>query len=386
MDNTVRLFQTTPRLVMGPGSLANVPQEVKRLGGKKVLVVTDPGLVKSGIVARLEELLDAAKIKHERFDQVLPDPPYEIAAEAAAVVKTAGAQVLIGIGGGSALDIAKVASILATNDGPVAGFFGIDMVPKPGLKTILIPTTAGTGSEATPIAILSDHHEKLKKGIVSPYLFPAAAVLDPELTLGLPAAVTAATGMDALIHAVEAYTSKNATSMTDMLALEAMEMIFANLRTAFANGSNLPARSAMLEGSLLAGMAFANAGVTAVHAFAYPIGAEFHIPHGVANSIMLAPVMEFNMLGCLPKFAQMAEVFGEDTSGLSDREAAVVAVEALRTLAEDLQVPMSLAQFGVKDKDIPALAEGVMKVTRLLANNPRELTQADAEAIYRRVL
>jgi alcohol dehydrogenase len=386
MDNTLRLFQTTPRLVMGPGSLANVPQEVKRLGGKKVLVVTDPGLVKTGIVARLEELLDAAKIKHGRFDQVLPDPPYEIAAEAAALVKSEGAQVIIGVGGGSALDIAKVASILATNDGPVAGFFGIDMVPKPGLKTILIPTTAGTGSEATPIAILSDHHEKLKKGIVSPYLFPAAAVLDPELTLGLPAAVTAATGMDALIHAVEAFTSKNATSMTDMLALEAMEMIFANLRTAFANGSNLPARSAMMEGSLLAGIAFANAGVTAVHAFAYPIGAEFHIPHGVANSIMLAPVMEFNMLGNLPKFAQMAEVFGEDTSGLSDREAAVVAVEALRTLAEDLQVPMSLTQFGVKDKDIPALAEGVMKVTRLLANNPRELTQADAEAIYRRVL
>jgi alcohol dehydrogenase len=386
MDNTLRLFQTTPRLVMGPGSLANVPQEVKRLGGKKVLVVTDPGLVKTGIVARLEELLDAAKIKHGRFDQVLPDPPYEIAAEAAALVKSEGAQVIIGVGGGSALDIAKVASILATNDGPVAGFFGIDMVPKPGLKTILIPTTAGTGSEATPIAILSDHHEKLKKGIVSPYLFPAAAVLDPELTLGLPAAVTAATGMDALIHAVEAFTSKNAHSMTDMLALEAMEMIFANLRTAFANGSNLPARSAMMEGSLLAGIAFANAGVTAVHAFAYPIGAEFHIPHGVANSIMLAPVMEFNMLGNLPKFAQMAEVFGEDTSGLSDREAAVVAVEALRTLAEDLQVPMSLTQFGVKDKDIPALAEGVMKVTRLLANNPRELTQADAEAIYRRVL
>lgn len=386
MDNTVRLFQTTPRLVMGPGSLNSVPQEIKRLGGKKVLIVTDPGLVKSGIVARLEELLDAAKIKRERFDQVLPDPPYEIAAEASEKVKAAGAQVLVGIGGGSALDIAKVASILATNDGPVAGFFGVDMVPKPGLKTILIPTTAGTGSEATPIAILSDHHEKLKKGIVSPYLFPSAAVLDPELTLGLPPAVTAATGMDALIHAVEAYTSKNATSMTDMLALSAMEMIFANLRTAFANGGNLPARAAMLEGSLLAGMAFANAGVTAVHAFAYPIGAEFHIPHGVANSIMLAPVMEFNMLGCLPKFAQMAEVFGEDVSGLSDREAAVVAVEALRTLAEDLQVPMNLTQFGVKDKDIPALAEGVMKVTRLLANNPRELTQADAEAIYRRVL
>jgi alcohol dehydrogenase class IV len=206
------------------------------------------------------------------------------------------------------------------------------------------------------------------------------------LTLGLPATVPAATGMDALIHAVEAFTSKNAYGMTDMLARQAIRLIIGNIRTAFANGADLPARSAMLQGSLLAGMAFANAGVTAVHAFAYPIGAEYHIPHGVANSIMLTPVMEFNMLGNLTKFAELADLFGEVTAGKTLREKAQAAVEALRTLSQDLQIPAHLSAFGVKEEDIPNLADGVMKVTRLLANNPRTMTQADAEVIYRRML
>ena len=379
-------FQTTPRIVMGPGSLASIGAEVKRLGGSRVMVVTDPGLVKTGLVARLEELLTAAGLSVSLFDAVEADPAFETAITAAERVKESGVDVIIGMGGGSAQDVAKVSSILATNAGPVSAYFGIDLVPGPGLKLILIPTTAGTGSEVTPIAILSDHHEKLKKGIVSAHLFPSTAILDPELTLGLPPQVTAATGMDALIHAVEAYTSKNATPMTDLLALQAIGLIFANIRTAFANGENVAARGAMLEGSLLAGMAFANAGVTAVHAFAYPIGAEFHIPHGVANSIMLVPVMEFNMLGNLPKFAHLAEMLGENTAGLSEREAALKAVAALRTLSCDLQVPGHLSDFGVRDEHIADLSKGVMKVTRLLANNPRLLKVEDAEAIYRCVL
>jgi len=350
------------------------------------MIVTDPGLVETGIVGRAEELIRSVPASVSRFEGVEADPRYEIAAQAANRAKEAEADLLLGIGGGSSLDIAKVAAILVTNSDPVAAYFGIDLVPKKGISTILVPTTAGTGSEVTPIAILSDHTEKLKKGIVSPFLFPDAAVLDPELTLGLPPKVTAATGMDALIHAVEAYTSKNACRTTDMLALASMKLIFENIRTAYANGSDLPARTAMLEGSLLAGMAFANAGVTAVHAFAYPIGAEFHIPHGVANSMMLAPVMEFNMMGNLTKFACMSEVFGEDIRGRTRRDAAMAAVNALKTLAEDLRIPSHLSDFGVKKEDIPSLAEGVMKVTRLLANNPRELTLDDAKEIYRKVL
>ncbi len=384
--NSVKMFQTTPRTLMGPGSLNQIADEVKRLNGERVMIVTDPNLVKTGIVGRVEELLNAEGISVKRFDNVEPDPPYQTASQAAVRTREMRADLVLAVGGGSALDIGKVAAILVTNVDGVTSYFGIDLVPKRGLPTIAVPTTAGTGSEVTPIAILSDHEDKLKKGIVSPYLFPTVAVLDPELTVGLPAAVTAATGMDALIHAVEAYTSRNAYSVSDMLALEAMKLIISNIRTAYANGSDLSARACMLQGSLLAGMAFANAGVTAVHAFAYPIGAEFHIPHGVANSVMLAPVMEFNMMGNLPKFAHMAKVFGEDGRWLSDRQAAMVFIEALQTLATDLKIPGHLREFGVKDEDIPALARGVMKVTRLLANNPRELKLEDAEEIYRRAL
>jgi alcohol dehydrogenase class IV len=271
---------------------------------------------------------------------------------------------------------------MATNEGPIAEYFGIDLIPKPGLPTVMVPTTAGTGSEVTPISILSDEGEKLKKGIVSAYLFPSAAILDPSLTIGLPPDITAATGMDAIIHAIEAYTSVNATDMTDMLAFRAMSLVYHNIRTAYANGCNMPARSAMMEGSLLAGMAFANAGVTAVHAFAYPIGAEFHIPHGVANTLMLPHVMRFNVLGNVTKFSQMADAFCIRTEGMDEISKADAAVAAIERLAEDIKVPKQLSQFGIKEKDIPALAEGVMKVTRLLGNNPRMVTLEDAKTIY----
>jgi alcohol dehydrogenase len=383
---TITLFQTTPRILMGPGALARTGDEVRRIGARKVLVVTDPGVVAAGLAARLEKVLDGAGIPWAIFDAVEPDPRLEIAVTAAAAARAAQADLVIGIGGGSPLDIAKVCAVLAPSPKPVHELFGIDQVPAPGLQTILIPTTAGTGSEATPVAILSDEQEKLKKGIVSPYLFPAVAVLDPELTLGLPPHVTAATGLDALIHAMEAFTSRNAGSISDLLASQAMRLIWRNLRTAYANGEDLAARAAMLEGSLLAGMAFANAGVTAVHAFAYPIGAQFHIPHGVANSIMLPPVMEFNMIGNLDKFAQMAELFDEPVDGLNQRDQAARATQAVRTLVADLGVPRALGEFGVTEAHIPALAQGVMKVTRLLANNPRRVTLADAESIYRQVL
>lgn len=382
----IRFFHPTPRLIIGPGSINQLPEEIGRLNGKRVVLVTDPGLVQSGIVFRVEEALIKVGLSVHRFDDVEPDPRYETAVYAAERAKEVKGDLVIGIGGGSALDIAKVSSILVTNSEPVNAYFGIDLVPNRGLPLLLVPTTAGTGSEVTPIAILSDHHEKLKKGIVSPYLIPATAVLDAELTVGLPPSVTAATGMDALIHAVEAYTSKNANRFTDLLAIEAMTMLFRNIRAAFAKGTDIEARAMMLEGSLLAGKAFANAGVTAVHAFAYPIGAEFHIPHGVANSMMLAPVMKFNMVGNLPKFARMARVFDDEKDALSEEQAAKYAVEALKNLASDLNIPSRLSDFGIKEQDIPMLAEGVMKVTRLLANNPRELALDDAIEIYRQVL
>jgi len=382
----IETFQITPRIINGPGALAGVVDEINRLDCKKVMIVTDAGLVKAGISGKLERLLQASGISFSLFDRVEPDPGLEIAMEASREVKKQEVDLVIGIGGGSSIDIAKAAALLAVNPGDISSYFGIDLIPASGLKTIIIPTTAGTGSETTPIVILSDHDEKLKKGIVSPCLFPDVAILDAELCTGLPPHITAATGMDALIHAVEAYTSNKANVMTDIFAVQAIHLISKNIRTAFVDGNNIEARSNMLTGSLLAGMAFANAGVTAVHAFAYPIGAEFNIPHGIANSIMLSPVMEFNMLGDLTKFACIANILGEKTTGMSLRDSAASTLSAMGQLMENLQLPRHLSEFGVTDSDVPALARGVMKVTRLLSNNPRNLTVKDAEEIYRKVL
>jgi len=371
---------------MGPGAIGQIAQEVRALKAEKVLFVTDKGVIEAGLIKPAQEALEESEIKHAVFDGVEPDPRYEIVADCLEMIRNEKADIIVGFGGGSPIDIAKAAAIVATNGGPIAEYFGIDLIPKPGLPTLMVPTTAGTGSEVTPIAILSDEGEKLKKGIVSPYLFPSVALLDPQLTLGLPPNITAATGMDALIHAIEAYTSVNATDITDLLAFRALELLYDNIRTAYANGNNYQARSSMMEGSLLAGMAFANAGVTAVHAFAYPIGAEFHIPHGVANTLMLPHVMHFNVLGNVSKFAPIARAFGLQTQGLDNLRMAEMGVEAIERLAEDLRVPKHLAEFGITENDIPGLAEGVMKVTRLLANNPREITLEDANEIYKAAL
>ena len=386
MSSKLSLFRTTPRIVMGPDAVNTVGQEVRALNASRTFIVTDDGILKAGLLQTLEKSLEEAGFDYEVFSRVPADPPYETVDDCVAEMRAFDPSCVIGLGGGSAIDIAKTAAAMFKNPGSIAGYFGVDLIQKPGLPAIIVPTTAGTGSEVTPIAILSDEQDRLKKGVVSQYLFPRSAILDPVLTLKLPPSVTAATGMDALIHAIEAFTSVNATNMTDLLATRAIELISENLRIAYAHGKNLEARSAMLEGSLLAGIAFANAGVTAVHAFAYPIGAEFHIPHGVANTLMLPEVMRFNLVGNVRKFANIAQLMGEPVDDLSDREAAEAAVEAIIVLARDLQVPTSLGEFGITDDHIKDLACGVMKVERLLANNPRVLTVEDAEAIYRRVL
>jgi alcohol dehydrogenase class IV len=382
----VKVFSTTPRIVMGPGSIKTIGIELKARSAKRVLIVTDKGVIAAGLLKSIEESFKAAKINYAVFDKVEPDPRYEIVADCVEMAKKTRAQLLVGIGGGSPMDITKTAAIMLTNKGPIGAYFGVNLVPKPGLPIILVPTTAGTGSEVTPIAILSDEGEKLKKGIVSPHLYPTISILDAELTLGLPPHVTSATGMDALIHGIEAFTSINATGITDMFNLRAIELIYKNIRIAYAKGDNIEARSAMMEGALLAGIGFANAGVTAVHAFAYPIGAEFHIPHGVANTLMLPHVIRFNVLGNLEKFAQLAKPFGIPTQGLDNLQIVDKVIAAIDRLADDIKVPRHLAEFGVKEKDIPMLAEGALKSTRLLVNNPRNLTLEDAKKIYKAAL
>ena len=386
MAGRISTFCTTPRIVMGSGSVAGLGREVKTLGASRALLVTDPGIINAGLTKPVEDSLKAAEVEQAMFSEIMPDPRYEVVDSCMEQIKNEQFDCVIGLGGGSALDVAKSVGMMLGNQGNITDYCGVDLVPGPGVPCIAIPTTAGTGSEATPIAIFSDENEKLKKGVVSPFLFPKAALLDPELTVGMPCAITASTGMDSLIHAIEAYTSVNATDMTDMLAARAIKLISANLRTAYAQGGNIQARGAMLEGSLLAGMAFANAGVTAVHAFAYPIGAEFHIPHGVANTLMLPAVMEFNLMGNLAKFAKVAELMGQPVGRLSPKGAAERAVSAVIELTGDLNMPTRVSDFGVKDEHIQDLAAGVMKVTRLLANNPRTFTLKDAQAIYRQTL
>jgi alcohol dehydrogenase class IV len=383
MMEKLTLFRTTKRILFGLGAVEKTGPEAQLLKAKKVLIITDPGVIQVGLLESVEKSLQYVNLPFVIFDGVEPDPKIEVVEKSVEKAKEEGIDLIIGFGGGSSLDIAKVTSILITNPGKIDSFFGIDLVPNPGVPVILVPTTAGTGSEVTPIAILSDTKEKLKKGIVSPTLFPEVAIVDPKLTIGLPPSVTAFTGMDALTHAIEAFYSINATDLSDLLAFRAMELISKNLRMAYAHGENLVARSNMMEGSLLAGIAFANAGVGAVHAFAYPLGGEFHLAHGLINTLMLPYVMRYNILGCPYKFAQMAKAFGEKVEGISELVGAEIAVRFVERLSDDLRVPRRLRDVGIPEDSIPRLAEAAMKVTRLLANNPRKMTLEDAAAIYK---
>lgn len=378
-------LQSTPRLRFGAGLVAELPAECRRLGATRVLLVTDPGLVAAGLAARAQTLIEGADLAVATFAHVEADPSLATALACAEAARAHRADLVVGLGGGSPMDTAKVAAVLVTNETPLEAMVGIDLVPRPGLPLVLVPTTAGTGSEATPIAILSDQAEKLKKGVVSPYLFPRTAIVDPELGLGVPPSVTAASGIDAMLHAVEAYTSTNANPVSDVLGLRAIRLIHGSLERAWSDGRDLAARSAMAEGALLAGMAFANAGVTAVHAFAYPIGAEFHIPHGVANSLMMGVVLRFNADGAPARFAELADALGVPDRGDASATAHAV-IDALVALARAVRIPEHLGGFGVTEADLPRLAAGVMKVTRLLANNPRPLSEADALRLYRAVL
>ena len=304
MVNEIITLKSPNMILAGPGALEKMGEEAKTLGAKRALMVTDKGIMDSGIGERVEAVLKAAGVAVDIFDQVESDPAIACSDACTETAKSGNYDIIVGVGGGSSMDIASVASVMCTNPGAVCDYFGVNLLKNPGIPTFLVATTAGTGAEVTPNAILTDTEEKLKKGIVSPYILPRIAVIDPMLMLSMPARVTSFTGMDALCHAIESYTSLNATSLTDMYAEAAIERIGWSLRTAVAKGTNLEARNDMALASLYAGISLANAGVTAVHALAYPLGGEFNVPHGIANGLLLPHVMEFNVLGDIPKFAQ----------------------------------------------------------------------------------
>ena len=370
------------RLVFGIGAANELPNIIRELNSKKILMVTDKGIINAGVYSKIDEILKRNCIAYALFDGVEPDPKLEIVETCKQAAMELQADTLIGLGGGSALDIAKVAAVMMSNRGLIDQYFGIDNIPQRGIKTILIPTTAGTGSEVTPIAVLSDKKEKLKKGIVSPYLYCDTAIVDPELTASLPPHITAYTGIDALTHAIEAYTNKQANPFTDTLALQAIKLIGENLPKAVCNGENLDARYNMSLASLYAGMCLGPVNTAAVHALAYPLGGTFDIPHGMANSLLLPYVMEFNKISNLQKFANIALALSQKIDHLSPLEAAGKAVLAVKQLCDDIGIVSHIRELEIKEQAIDEMAEAAMKVTRLLNNNPRKVTLQDVRDIY----
>jgi alcohol dehydrogenase len=375
-------FTGAKKIIFGIGSFHALTGHIKELNAKNPLVVIDMNLAKAGFQEAVANLLIPEGMKYTVFDKVEPEPAIELADEGAALAIKNKCDIVIGIGGGSAMDTAKAIAVLATNKGSAVDYLGLNKVPKHGLPKIMIPTTAGTGSEVTFTAVFVRKNLKKKEGMNSPYLYPELALLDPELTLSLPPQPTAQTGLDALCHAIESYTSVNASPMSELFSLQAIVLIAENLRTCVHDGKNLKARENMLLGSLYAGLGLANAGVTAVHSLSYPLGGKYGIGHGLANTLMLPATMAFNLPAALDKFADIAEAMGEITDDLPVREAAYLALEAVESLIEDCGIDSTLAEFGIKEKDFPALADVALTVARPLENNPRKVTKEDAIEIY----
>jgi alcohol dehydrogenase class IV len=375
-------FQAPSNILFEAGASRKIAELVKGDNARHVLLVTDKGVRAAGLTRGAETALAEAGIALTVFEDVVADPPSHVIETAAELCRDQGIDAVISIGGGSALDTAKLVAYLARTPDRLEDIYGVGLAKGERLPLLLVPTTAGTGSEVTPIAIVTTPTTE-KKGVVSPRLIPDWAILDPELTLGLPPHVTAATGIDAMVHAIEAYTSKiKKNPLSDQLARKALELLSANIRTAFTNGGDLEARSNMLLGSMLAGMAFANAPVAAVHALAYPIGAIFHVPHGLSNALVLPHVLEFNRPAAEDLYAELLEIVKPGHRSASAAESAASFIDEMAAICRDCAVPDTLSAVGIAEQDLAKLAQDAMKQTRLLVNNPRELTYEHAFRIY----
>ena len=376
-------FATTAQLICEPGASRRLASLCRARGARSVLVVTDPGITRFGLLDNVLPGFEEEGLHVSVYDQVVADPPEAIVL--AAVEQAAGADLIIGFGGGSSMDVAKLVALLAHPEcsQSLQDIYGVGNAKGVRLPLIQVPTTAGTGSEVTQISIITTG-ETTKMGVVSPLLLPDLALLDADLTLGLPPAVTAATGIDAMVHAIEAYTSAlKKNPMSDLLAREALRLLAANLDEAVHNGSNREARQAMLLGACLAGQAFANAPVAAVHALAYPLGGNFHIPHGLSNALVLPHVLRFNVSAATTHYGELAPIVmgdrlrSEDPATFADQ-----LIEELGELSGRMGLPTRLRDAGVPEAMLPQLAREAMLQQRLLVNNPREVTEADALAIY----
>ncbi|BEU25654.1 iron-containing alcohol dehydrogenase [Paraburkholderia caribensis] len=379
-------FHSPASIVVETGAATRIgdfihAQKVTNKAIHSLFVVTDAGVLRAGLLdASLSNLRDKG-ISVEVFSNVEADPSSQTVETAAQAARDANADAVLGFGGGSPMDVAKLVTLLAAGSQTLNDVYGVGVARGPRLPLILVPTTAGTGSEATPIAIVTTG-EGQKKGVVSPLLIPDCAVLDAVLTVGLPRGATAATGIDAMVHAIESYTSKRLKNpISDSLARDALRLLAANIERACDDGTDLVARQAMLLGASLAGLAFANAPVAAVHALAYPVGARFHVPHGLSNSLVLPAVMRFNLESAIAPYAELASIAMPTVAGTDEAKAQVL-IEWLSALPGRLGLPTRLSQVGISASDMPSLAADAMEQTRLLVNNPREVTYNDALALY----
>ncbi|HEY9057357.1 MAG TPA: iron-containing alcohol dehydrogenase [Aurantimonas sp.] len=378
-------FNTTPSIVFEPGAARRLGPIAAKALGARVLLVTDPGLRALGLCDPAIASLAEAGATVTVFDEVAADPKLSILEAATDAARSLDATGVLGFGGGSSLDVAKLAALIAGSGENLDEAWGVGNAKGPRLPLVLVPTTAGTGSEVTPVSIITVGEEE-KRGVSSPLILPDIAVLDAELTLGLPPAITAATGVDAMVHAIEAYASKSANNnpLSKMLAREALRLIGANIETVIAEPANVEARGAMLLGSMLAGQAFANSPVAAVHALAYPIGGTFHIPHGLSNALVLPHVLRFNAPDAAHLYAEIAaDAFPALEREESTQGRCAAFVEELAALSKRLGLPPRLRDVGIGEEHLAKMAADAMKQQRLLVNNPREVAQADALSIYR---
>ena len=379
MTERVSKFITTQAVHHGPGALNQLSREVRKRSCQRVGIITDPSIAQVGILQRVRDIVETDTFC---FAEVIPEPPYELVDQCVGFLKEHRCDLVIGLGGGSSIDTAKMAAVMLNNTEKIPEYFGVDKVPNPGIPVIAIPTTAGTGSEVSPAAVFTDSRDNTKKGVRTDFLLPAVAFLDPELTLSLPQKLTASTGIDALTHAIECYTALNATLLSDLAAEKGVSLIGSHLRKAYANGRDIDARYGMLMGSYLAGIALAVANVGAVHALAQTIGGLYHIPHGIANALFLPYVMEFNRIGCREKYARVAALMGESIDGLSLDDASLKAVMAVKQLTQDLKIPRRLRDLEIPEEAIELVPGRCLQTQgRIVVNNPRTLTLEEAREI-----
>lgn len=376
-------FNAVSDISVGIGSSDKLGESASELGITQVLLVTDPIIVNTGLLDEALANLDSMGIGVTLYDQVVADPPEAVVVAAVAMARDAGCDGVIGFGGGSSMDVAKLLAVLLKGDQKLEQIYGVEQIRGGRLPLIQVPTTAGTGSEVTMVSIITTG-ETTKAGIVSRTLLADKVILDAKLTLGLPPHITAATGIDAMVHAIEAFTSKHQKNpLSDMLAREALSLLSANISTAVLEGDNIQARSAMLLGAMMAGQAFANAPVAAVHALAYPLGGNYHISHGLSNSLVLPHVLRFNSPECADLYAQLAPfILPQQALPTDTQEIADLLAEHFLTLATDLGLQTSLSAMNIPENDLPMLAEQAMQQQRLLVNNPRAVSLEDALTIY----